>query len=248
MCRVLLADDDLLVRTGLREIIHTDPGLHVVAEADDGRAAVELAHRHRPDVALLDIRMPVLDGLAAADQIIQSLPDTAVVMITTFGDDAYVDAAVRIGVAGFLLKTGDPHDLVAGTRAAARGGSCLSPAVARHVLADLRAARTASRRVQPDVLAGLSPRQRELLALLAHGRTNAEIASELHLSEGTVKGYLRELFARIDVRNRVEAALLAHHAGLATPRWQAFCQTSRRPNASAARPPMRTTQTTTQPR
>jgi DNA-binding NarL/FixJ family response regulator len=218
MCRVLLADDDLRVRAGLREIIDSDPDLQVVAEADYGRAAVELTRRHRPDVALLDIRMPVLDGLAAAKQILRTAPSTAVIMVTTFGDDAYIDAAVGLGVAGFLLKSGDPHDLITGTYAAAHGGSCLSPAVARHVLADLRAARTAhGHHPEPGLLSRLSARQHDLLALLAHGRTNAEIASELHLSEGTVKGYLRELFTKLDVRNRVEAALLAHYAGLATP-------------------------------
>ncbi len=214
MCRVLLADDDPQVRAGLREILESDPGRRVVAEADDGREAVELSRRYRPQVALLDIRMPVLDGLAAAEQILRIAPDTAVVMVTTFGDDAYVDAAVSVGVAGFLLKSGDPHDLLAGTRAAAHGGSCLSPAVARHVLADLRTARTARSSRQAGAAAALTRRQRELLVLLAHGRTNAEIAGELHLSEGTVKGYLRELFARLDVRNRVEAAVIAHHAGL----------------------------------
>ncbi|MEJ7630598.1 MAG: response regulator transcription factor [Nocardioidaceae bacterium] len=216
MCRVLLADDDLRVRAGLRDILDSDPGLHVVAEAGDGREAVELARRHRPDVALLDIRMPVLDGLAAADQIIRTAPDTAVVMVTTFGDDAYVDTAVGLGVAGFLLKSGDPRDLIAGCRAAAHGGSCLSPAVARHVLDDLRAMRATTRHADPNRLTALSPRQLELLALLSLGQTNAEIAHELHLSEGTVKGYLRDLFTKLDVRNRVEAALLAHEAGITT--------------------------------
>lgn len=162
--------------------------------------------------------MPVLNGLAAAEQIIRTVPETAVVMVTTFGDDAYVNEAVGLCVAGFLLKSGDPHDLITGTRAAAHGGSCLSPAVARHVLADLRAARTTRPHPEARALSRLSARQQDLLALLAHGRTNAEIASELHLSEGTVKGYLRELFSRLDVRNRVEAALLAHQAGLATQR------------------------------
>ncbi|MEJ7648260.1 MAG: response regulator transcription factor [Nakamurella sp.] len=134
----------------------------------------------------------------------------AVVMVTTFGDDACVDAAVGLGVAGFLLKSGDPHELVAGVRAAARGGSCLSPEVARHVLADLRTARASSFSRSSSNLSCLTGRQRELLELLAGGRTNAEIAAELHLSEGTVKWYLRDIFVRLGVRNRVEAALAAH--------------------------------------
>jgi DNA-binding NarL/FixJ family response regulator len=208
--RVLVADDDPEIRTGFREILEAAHDLRVVGEAGDGQRAVEEAWRLRPDVVLLDIRMPILDGLTAAERMI-GLP-TAIIIVTTFGESAYVDRAVQIGVAGFLLKTGGPIELTEGVRAVARGGSCLSPAIARHVMRDLRSARAATDNTTSPELPAIPARHRELLRLLANGFTNAEIAADLHLSEGTVKAYLRELFPRLGVRNRVEAAILARSA------------------------------------
>jgi DNA-binding NarL/FixJ family response regulator len=214
--RVLVADDEPVVRAGVRAVLAADDGLEVVAEAGTGRAAVDLTLRHRPDVVLMDIRMPELDGLGAAAEILRHRPEQAVVILTTFGEAAYLERAVALGVAGFLVKSGDPFDLLRGVRAVADGGACLSPAAARHVLRALRPARPgdagASARAAAAVEA-LPPRERDVLRLVAEGRSNAEIATDLALTEGTVKGYVSSLLATLGVRNRVEAALVAWEAG-----------------------------------
>ncbi|WDZ87688.1 response regulator [Micromonospora cathayae] len=213
MISVLLADDEAMIRAGVRAILATDPGVDVVAEAADGRAAVELVRAHRPRVALLDIRMPRLDGLAAAAEIRRLVPATAVVMLTTFGDDDHVARALGDGAAGFLVKAGDPRELLAGVRAVADGGAYLSPRVARRVI-ELSGARMARRPVARDRVAVLTDRERDVLGLVGAGLSNAEIARRLHLVEGTVKGYLTSAFTRLGVRNRVQAAILAYEAGL----------------------------------
>lgn len=210
--RVLLADDEPDIRASYRAILGTDPAIEVIAdEASDGRQAVALTRARRPDVVLMDIRMPGLDGLSALEEIRRSRPRQAAVIVTTFGDDEYIARAVGLGVNGFLTKSGDPYDLIRGVKAAAGGGAALSPTVAAHLIDVLRAAPQddAHRRV-----AGLTAREREILALLATGLSNAEIASELFLVEGTVKGYLSHIFIKLGTRNRVEAAILAHRAGL----------------------------------
>ncbi|MFF8899199.1 response regulator [Streptomyces lydicus] len=211
---VLLADDETLLRAGVRAVLTAGPGIEVVAEAADGREAVDLALRHRPDVCLLDIRMPHLDGLGAAAELARVAPETAVVMLTTFSEDAYIADALSSGAAGFLLKSGDPRELIAGVRAVAEGGACLSPAVARRVLAHLgdgQLARGAAARAR---VAGLTGREREVLGLVGAGLSNAEIARRLFLVEGTVKGYVSAILAGLGVRNRVQAAILAYEAGL----------------------------------
>ncbi|GAB3173809.1 LuxR family two component transcriptional regulator [Micromonospora palomenae] len=211
---VLLADDEAMVRAGVRAILAADPGIEVVAEAGDGRAAVELTRAHRPRVALLDIRMPKLDGLAAAAEIRRLVPATATVMLTTFGEDEYVARALGHGASGFLLKAGDPRELLAGVRAVAEGGAYLSPPVARRVI-ELNGDRMARVPAARDRTAGLTDREREVLGLVGAGLSNAEIARRLFLTEGTVKGYLTSIFTRLDVRNRVQAAIIAYEAGLA---------------------------------
>lgn len=216
--RVLLADDEAMIRAGVCAVLAADPGIEVVAQAADGRAAVDAARAHRPDVALLDIRMPVLDGLAAAEQIRTELPGTAVAMLTTFSEEAYIARALGGGATGFLLKSGDPYELIAGVRAVAGGGAFLSPKVARHVIAELGGggARLSRASAARERTAALSPREREVLALVGAGLSNADIARRLHLVEGTVKGYVSAVLDTLSVTNRVQAAIVAHEAGLVT--------------------------------
>jgi len=212
LIRVVLADDEASVRATVRAILDTDPGVEVIAEAGDGRAAVDLVLRHRPDVVLLDVRMPVLDGLGAAAEIRRSAPDTAVVVLTTFGEDDYISRALADGASGFLLKAGDPRELLAAVRAVADGAAFLSPRVARRVIAGLggdRLSRSVAARKLTDQL---TAREREVLGLLAAGRSNAEIAKVLSLVEGTVKTHVSSILNRLGVRNRVEAAILGHEA------------------------------------
>ncbi|SCG71908.1 two component transcriptional regulator, LuxR family [Micromonospora coxensis] len=211
---VLLADDEAMIRAGVRAILAADPGIEVVAEAGDGRAAVEAVRAYRPRVALLDIRMPKVDGLAAAAEIRRLAPGTATVMLTTFGEDEHVARALGHGASGFLLKAGDPRELITGVRAVADGGAYLSPRVARRVI-ELNGDRMARVPAARDRTAGLTDREREVLGLVGAGLSNAEIARRLYLTEGTVKGYLTSIFTRLDVRNRVQAAIIAYEAGLA---------------------------------
>ncbi|MCO1658533.1 response regulator [Pseudonocardia humida] len=213
MIRVLLADDEAVVRAGVRAILGAAPDIEVVAEAGDGREVLDLARAHRPDVALLDIRMPVLDGLGAAVELRRAQPQVAVVVLTTFSEDEYVAAALDAGASGFLLKSGDPYELMAAVRAAHNGAAYLSPPIARRVIevgGGLLGRRSAAR----QRIARLSPREREVLALVGAGLSNAEIGERLYLVEGTVKAHVSAVLNRLEVRNRVQAAVLAHEAGL----------------------------------
>lgn len=212
-----MADDEAMVRASVRTILAAAGDIEVVAEAADGRAAVEAARAHRPDVVLLDIRMPVLDGLAAAGELGRVVPDAAVIMLTTFSEDAYIAEALESGVSGFLLKTGDPYELMAAIRAAHDGASYLSPKVAHRVIQQLGGGRMSRQVASLERISQLTPREREVLALLGAGLSNAEIARRLYLVEGTVKAYVSTLMSRLGVRNRVQAAILAHEAGLVEP-------------------------------
>ncbi|MEV0121377.1 response regulator transcription factor [Streptomyces sp. NPDC050703] len=212
--RVLLADDEAMIRAGVRAILAAGKGIEVVAEAADGREAVTLAQAHRPDVALLDIRMPRLDGLAAGEEIARTVPDTAVAMLTTFSEDAYVSRALGGGATGFLLKSGDPHELIAGVRAVAEGAAFLSPKVARHVIEGFGARRMDRGAAARSRVEALTPREREVLGLVGAGLSNPEIAARLHLVEGTVKAYVSAVLERLGVKNRVLAAIVAYEADL----------------------------------
>lgn len=214
MIRVLVADDEPLVRAGIGAVLAADPGIEVVAEAGDGRAAVELAAAHRPDVVLLDIVMPVLDGLAAAAELARTAPDVGVLMLTTFSADEHIAAALAGGARGFLLKSGDPQELFAGVRAVAEGAAFLSPKVAHRVIQQVSGDRLASAARAKGLVEGLTAREREVLALVGAGLPNAEIARRLHVVEGTVKVFVTSILRRLGVANRVQAAIVAYEAGL----------------------------------
>jgi DNA-binding NarL/FixJ family response regulator len=211
MTRVLIADDDADVREELRTILESDLEIEVMAEAGNGHEAVALTIRFRPDVVLMDIRMPAPDGLTAAAQIRRSIPAQAIIVLTTFGELDNVRAATAMGLNGFLLKTGDPRDLLKGIHDVAHGGACLSPPIAAALIADSR--ESARHRIDAEqaraALAALPPQEQAVLHLVAQGAPNVEIAAALCLSESTVKSYLSSAFDRLGVRNRVQAALLA---------------------------------------
>ncbi|GAA1749952.1 response regulator transcription factor [Streptomonospora arabica] len=214
MIRVVLADDEALIRAGIATILSADPDIEVVAEAGTGSRAVELTGLHRPDVALVDIQMPESDGLSAVPRILRASPRTAVAILTTFGRDDYITRALDGGASGFLLKTAEPQELMAGVRAVADGGAFLSPQVARRVVARLRNRPEPPAAEARERVGVLSRRERDVLALLAAGASNAEIARELHLAEDTVKAHVSAILSRLGLRNRVQAAILAHEAGL----------------------------------
>ncbi len=214
--RVLLADDDALIRTAIDAILRPVDGIELVAQAADGRSAVEMTVRHRPDVALLDIQMPVMDGLAALREIRRVAPSVRVVMLTTFGQDEFVAQALDGGAAGFLLKESATEELAYAIRAAAAGNAYLSPRITRQVLDRLPAA-TAPPDRDVALAEGLSGRERDVLILLAQGLSNAEIAQRLFVSEGTVKTHVYRVFTKLNCENRVQAAMLAQRAGLLGP-------------------------------
>lgn len=215
LIRVLLADDEAMVRAGVAAILAADPQIEVVAEAGHGGEAVELVRSHRPDVALLDIRMPELDGLAAAAEIRRVMPETAVVMLTTFSEVTYITRALGDGASGFLLKSGDPRELIAGVRAVADGAAYLSPKVAHRVITELNSTGRMSRRSEAlEQIESLAKREREVLTLVGEGLSNSEIAYRLHIVEGTVKAHVSAILNHLAVRNRVQAAILAYEAGL----------------------------------
>ncbi|MFB7307240.1 response regulator [Streptomyces sp. NPDC056192] len=222
MIRVLIADDEAMIRAGVRAVLSTDPGIDVVAEAADGHDAVELVRRHRPQVAVLDIRMPKVNGIEAAAEIHRTVPATGVIMLTTFGEDDYILQALGGGgAAGFLIKSGEPEELIAGVRAVADGAAYLSPKVAARVVAHLAssgAGALAGRRgAARERVNGLTAREREVLSFLGSGLSNGQIARRLHVVEGTVKAHVSSVLARLGVDNRAAAAVVAHEAGIVLP-------------------------------
>ncbi|MCX2179203.1 response regulator transcription factor [Streptomyces sp. SKN60] len=213
--RVVIADDEPLIRAGIRMILTSDPEIEVIAEATNGREAVDLARSHAADVVLLDIQMPVLDGLSALPELRRAAPATKVVVLTTFGERENVLRALEHGGAGFLLKDTAPAELIRAVRAAAAGDAYLSPAATRHVVERLASGRETARAEEArNRIAALSEREREVLALLGEGLSNADAGRRLHMSEATVKTYVSRILAKLDCENRVQAALLARDAGL----------------------------------
>ncbi|MGV9766558.1 response regulator [Micromonospora tulbaghiae] len=216
MIRLLLADDQTLVRAGFRSILDGEEGIEVVGEAADGAGAVRLARELRPDVVLMDVRMPLLDGLAATREIVAGT-DARVIILTTFDLDDYVYGALRAGASGFLVKDTEPAELIHGVRVVARGDALIAPAVTRRLIAEF-----AARTRHPDPgprLSALTEREREVLALVAAGLSNDEIAARLVLSPATAKTHVSRIMTKTRVRDRAQLVVLAYESGLTVPGW-----------------------------
>ena len=215
--RVVVVDDQPVVRAGFQTILDAHPDITVVGEAADGREALDLVRRIRPDVVLMDVRMPGMDGITATSHIVAlDPPRPAVLMLTTFDLDEHVYDALRAGASGFLLKDVTRHELAAGVRAVAAGDALLAPSVTRTLISEF-ARRPAMDRPAPSRLDPLTDREREVLALVARGRTNREIATELVVGEATVKTHIGHLLSKLGLRDRVQAVILAYETGFVTP-------------------------------
>ena len=213
MIRVLVVDDQELVRAGLRTILESAGGMRVVGEAADGDAAVDAATLLRPDVVLMDIRMPRMDGVEAT----RRLRDSRVVILTTFDHDDYVIEALRAGASGFLVKDAPADELLRAMRVVAAGDALLSPSVTRRMLARVVAASGRTTPSEPPGLAELTDRERAVLALVAQGKSNSEIADDLHVTEATVKTHVSHVLDKLNLRDRVQAVVLAYESGLVKP-------------------------------
>jgi DNA-binding NarL/FixJ family response regulator len=215
---VLVADDHHLVRTGFRVILEAEDDLTVVGEASDGQQAVDLTTRLRPDVVLMDVEMPGVDGLEATRRIVAADAGPAVLILTTFDRDDYLFAALQAGASGFLLKNGTPEDLIDAVRVLARGDALLAPEITRRVIATFtRPGVSAAAAQDTSRLADLTPREHEVLVLLAAGATNAEIATELFLGETTVKTHVSRVLMKLGARDRTQAVVLAYELGVVRP-------------------------------
>jgi DNA-binding NarL/FixJ family response regulator len=215
--RVLLVDDQALVRAGFRMILGAEDDLSVVGEAEDGDDAVRLARSLRPDVVLMDIQMPRLDGVEATRQIVaEPGTDTRVVILTTFERDDYIFEALRVGASGFLLKNAPPEELLHAVRMVADGNALLSPSVTRRVIEQYATTTPVPKHIK-DNLARLTDRERQVLFSLASGKSNAEVADTLYVSEGTIKTHVSHILTKLALRDRVQAVVFAYESGLVTP-------------------------------
>jgi DNA-binding NarL/FixJ family response regulator len=218
MTSVLIVDDQGLVRVGLRKILEVEPDLVVAGEAFDGRQAVDSVARLDPDVVLMDIRMPVLDGIEATRQIVGAYPRTRVLVLTTFGLDTYVYDALRAGASGFMLKDAPPEEIVVAVHIVARGDALLAPAVTRGVIEEfVRTPARPSRSGNHDGVADLTTREREVFDLLVRGLSNAEICDALVISDATAKTHVARILAKLGLRDRVQVVIHAYESGLVTP-------------------------------
>jgi DNA-binding NarL/FixJ family response regulator len=214
--RILIADDQALVRAGFRKLLEAAPGIDVVGEASDGRDAIDQARRLRPTLVLMDIRMPRLDGIEATRRITAEGDAVRVLILTTFGLDDYVYDALRAGASGFMLKDAPPEELLAAVEIVARGDALIAPAVTRSLIQEF-VRHSPAPDPPPPALDALTQREREVLALLARGLSNAEIAERLVVSGGTVKTHVARVLSKLEVRDRVQAVILAYESGLVTP-------------------------------
>jgi DNA-binding NarL/FixJ family response regulator len=214
--RLLLVDDDDLMRAGLKAVLSSDSRVDVVGEAGSGREAVERVRALRPDLVLMDVRMPDLDGIAATREIVAASPEAKVVILTTFEQDDYIFGALNAGASGFLLKRSGPEELLAAIQTVAAGDSLLSPSVTRTVID--RMARQPTPEIGPSrLLDSLTPREREVLVLLARGLSNSEIATELVIEESTVKTHVKRILMKLRLRDRIQAVVFAYESGLVQP-------------------------------
>jgi DNA-binding NarL/FixJ family response regulator len=217
MTSVLIADDQALIRVGLRKILEFEPDLEVAGEAADGAEAVRRTAQLRPDVVLMDIRMPVLDGIEATARITAADPATRVLILTTFGLDGYVYAALRAGASGFLLKDAPPEEIAGAVRIVARGEALLAPAVTRVVIEEFARQPPARSAALPRALAELTPREREVLDLLLRGLSNPEICARLFISDATAKTHVARVLQKLGVRDRVQAVIYGYEHGVISP-------------------------------
>ncbi len=217
MTTVLIADDQALVRVGLRKILESEPDTTVAGEAENGEEAIESARRLRPDVVLMDIRMPVLDGIEATRRIVAAQPSTRVLILTTFGLDNYVYDALRAGASGFMLKDAPPEEIAGAVRIVASGEALLAPAVTRSVIEEFARQRPATPPEPPSAVIELTPREREVLNLLARGLSNPEICERLVISEATAKTHVAHILQKLQLRDRVQVVIYAYEAGLVAP-------------------------------
>ena len=213
----MVVDDQLMVRAGIAAIVDGEPDLEVVAEAADGAAALEVAGRVRPDVVLMDIRMPGMDGLTATARLTAGPEAPRVLVLTTFHQDAYVFEALRAGASGFVLKDVEPADLLAAIRVVATGEAMLSPAVTKRLIDAFAGGGIVATVPGDDRLAGLTPREREVLVSIARGLSNAEVGAALGITTGTVKAHVNALLAKLGVGDRVQATIVAYDLGLVRP-------------------------------
>jgi DNA-binding NarL/FixJ family response regulator len=216
LIRVLIADDDDLMRAGLVELLTADPDIEIAGQAANGREAVDRACRLAPDVVLMDVRMPDVDGIAATRELAQAAPDARVLILTTFEQDDYIFGALRAGASGFLLKRTRPEELIAAVRAIAAGDSLLSPSVTRRVI-DRMAQQPTPELADQARLDGLTPREREVLVLIARGLSNREIAAVLVVEESTIRTHVKRILMKLDLRDRVQAVIFAYETGLNRP-------------------------------
>jgi DNA-binding NarL/FixJ family response regulator len=214
--RVLIVDDDDLMRAGLRGVLSSDPAIELVGEADDGRAAAYRTRLLRPDVVLMDVRMPDLDGISATREVLAAFPEVKVVILTTFEQDDYIFGALSAGASGFLLKRTRPENLIAAIHTIAAGDSLLSPSVTSRVI-ERMAGQPPPDAAHHPLLDELTPRETEVLELLARGLSNGEIATKLVIEESTVKTHVKRILSKLGARDRVQAVIFAYETGLAQP-------------------------------
>jgi len=217
MIKVVIADDQGLIRVGLRKVLEIEPDTTVVGEAVDGEQAVQMATRLQPDVVLMDIRMPLLDGIEAIRRLVRTHPSIRVLMLTTFGIDTYVFESLRAGASGFMLKDAPPEDIAAAVRIVANGDALLAPSITRSVIEQF-ARQPAPTPAQPPVaVAALTPREREVLDLLVAGLSNPQICDRLFISDATAKTHVARILQKLDLRDRVQVVIYAYETGLVRP-------------------------------